>query len=89
MKYNLKQIMKRAWVIKRKNKKNLFGPSLKMAWFEFKKKLQDKLLNSMLNEFCSFKRPKYYRSNMSTKALVRLIERNNLTIPNEINVLLC
>ena len=43
-KYNLKKIMKRAWEIKKENKKNLFAMCLKMAWEEAKmeeKKLID------------------------------------------------
>ena len=35
-KYNLSNIMKRAWEIKRKNNENLFPLCLKMAWDEAK-----------------------------------------------------
>lgn len=83
MKYDLKQIMKRAWVIKRKNKKNLFGLCLRMSWMEFKKSLNDRLLNDILNEFCSFKRPKYYRKNMSNLSMIKLLNKNNIPYPEE------
>lgn len=47
MKYNLSEIMKRAWTIKRENKNNIFSLCLKMAWGEAKSKpemtLKDKL----------------------------------------------
>ena len=36
MKYNLKDIMKRAWELKRKNNKNIFAICLQMAWEEAK-----------------------------------------------------
>ena len=36
MKYNLKSIMKKAWEIKKENKKNIFSICLKMAWEEVK-----------------------------------------------------
>lgn len=35
-KYNLSNIMKRAWEIKRENSRNVFGACLKMAWAEAK-----------------------------------------------------
>ncbi|MDD3225814.1 MAG: hypothetical protein PHX70_14140 [Clostridium sp.] len=37
MKYNLSTIMKRAWEIKKENKKNIFGICLQIAWEEVKK----------------------------------------------------
>lgn len=36
-KYNLSDIMKRAWQLKRRNAANIFGECLKMAWAEAKK----------------------------------------------------
>ena len=36
MKANLSKIMKRAWEIKREDKRNIFGLCLKMAWEEVK-----------------------------------------------------
>lgn len=36
MKYNLSNIMKRAWEIKRQDSENIFGLCLKMAWDEAK-----------------------------------------------------
>ena len=35
-KYNLSNIMKRAWEIKKENSRNVFGACLKMAWAEAK-----------------------------------------------------
>ena len=36
MKYNMKEIMTRAWEIKKENNKNIFTLCLKMAWAEAK-----------------------------------------------------
>lgn len=36
MKYNMKEIMTRAWEIKRENTENMFSLCLKMAWAEAK-----------------------------------------------------
>ena len=85
MKYDLSKIMKRAWVIKRKNKRNIFGLCLKMSWCEFKKVLKDKLVNDMLHIFCSQKRPKGYRKDMCTETMLRMLKRNNITVPPEID----
>ena len=50
-KYNLSEIMKRAWEIKNENSKNIFAICLKMAWEEAKKgesKLTVEEYNAML-----------------------------------------
>lgn len=88
MKYNLKAIMKRAWVIKKKNRRNIFRLCLKMSWCEYKQMLKDKLVNEMLNKFCSKVRPKWYRKNMSTKAMIGILEKNNVEIPDDIRELI-
>ena len=36
MKETLKKVMKRAWEIKREDKRNIFGECLRMAWVEIK-----------------------------------------------------
>ena len=48
-KYNLSEIMKRAWEIKKEDRKNIFAICLKMAWEEAKKgvkKMVKKLIGS-------------------------------------------
>lgn len=40
MKYNKKEIMKKAWEIKKENKKNIFSLCLKMAWAIAKKEAE-------------------------------------------------
>lgn len=45
-KYNLSNIMKRAWEIKKENKYNIFSICLKMAWFEAKEEKLPELTGS-------------------------------------------
>jgi len=44
MKYNKKEIMKKAWEIKKENANNIFGLCLKMAWAIAKKAAEEKEL---------------------------------------------
>lgn len=43
MKETLKKVMKRAWEIKREDKRNIFGLCLKMAWEEVKEAANKKV----------------------------------------------
>lgn len=51
-KYNVSEIMKRAWEIKKENEENIFSECLKMAWAEAKspKKSEKEILIDRLNE---------------------------------------
>jgi len=52
-KFNLSQIMKRAWEIKKENTENIFAECLRMAWMEAKKSvavektLKDKIIDKL------------------------------------------
>ncbi len=70
MKYNMKEIMTRAWEIKRENTENMFSLCLKMAWAEAKeagsikeeKSLKEKLVDKL--NFIVSDAPDVYRYNV-------------------------
>lgn len=48
MKYNLSNIMKRAWEIKKENEKNIFAICLQISWDEAKKENEESLEDKVI-----------------------------------------